>query len=56
MGVRVVLSLPSKSGPLVINDKINRERGIFEPNMDIRGSVNWQEFKKVYDSVIKINM
>ena len=33
MGVRVISLLPSKDGLLIINDKIDRERGIFEPNM-----------------------
>ena len=40
MGVRVILLLPSKSGLLVINDKVDRKRGIFEPNMNIKGSVD----------------
>ena len=29
-----------KSDSLVINNKINGERGIFEPNMDIKGSIS----------------
>ena len=40
MGVRVVLSLPSRGSPLVIDDKVNREKGTFKPNMDIRGSID----------------
>ena len=40
MGVRVILLLPSKSGLLVINDKIDRERGIFKLNMDIRDNID----------------
>ena len=40
MGVRVVPLLPSKSSPLVIDDKVDRERGTFEPNVDVRGSVD----------------
>ena len=38
--VRVVLLLPSKCGPLVIDNKVDRERGTFEPNIDIKGSIN----------------
>ena len=56
MGVGIVPLLPSRDNPLVIDDKANRERGTFEPNMDIRGSIDWQEFKRVYDSVVKVNM
>ena len=40
MGVGVVLSLPSRGSPLIINNKIDRERGTFEPNVDIRGGVD----------------
>ena len=40
MEVGVVPSLPSRGSPLVINDKVNRERGTFEPNMDIRDNIN----------------
>ena len=40
MGVRVVLLLSSKSGPLVINDNVDREKSTFKPNVDVRGSVN----------------
>ena len=56
MGVGVVLLLPSRGNSLVIDDKVNRERGTFEPNVDIRGNINQQEFKGVYDSVMKIDM
>ena len=38
--IRVILSLPNRGGPLVINDKVDREKGTFEPNMDIGGSIN----------------
>ena len=41
MGVGVVLLLSSKGGSLVINDKIDRKRGTFKPNVDIRGSIDW---------------
>ena len=54
--VRVVLSLPNRGGPLVIDDKIDREKGIFEPNMDVKSSINWQEFKRVYNNIVKIDM
>ena len=40
MGVEVVPSLPSRGSPLVIDDKVDRERGTFEPNVDIRGSID----------------
>ena len=40
MRVRVVLSLLSKSGPLIIDDKVNREKGTFKPNVDIKGSID----------------
>ena len=56
MGVRVILLLPSRGSPLVINNKVNRERGTFEPNMDVRGSIDQQEFKGVYNSVVKIDV
>ena len=56
VGVRVILSLSSKSGFLIIDDKVNKEKGTFEPNMDIRGSINQWEFKRVYNSVVKINI
>ena len=40
MRVRVILLLPSKSGPLIIDNKVDRKRGTFEPNMDVKGSVD----------------
>ena len=40
MGVRVVPSLPSRGSPLVINNKVNRERGTFKPNMDVKGGID----------------
>ena len=40
MGVGVVLSLPSKNSSLVINDKVDREKGTFEPNVDVRGGID----------------
>ena len=40
MRVRVIPLLPSRSSLLVINDKVDRERGTFEPNVDVRGGVN----------------
>ena len=56
MRVRVVPLLPSKGSSLVINNKVDRERGTFEPNMDVRGGVDQQEFKGVYDSMIKVDV
>ena len=56
MGVGVVLLLPSRGSPLVIDNKVNRERGTFEPNVDVRGGIDQQEFKGVYDSVIKVDV
>ena len=40
MGVRVISLLPSKSGLLVINNKVDREKGTFKPNIDVRSSIN----------------
>ena len=40
MGVRVIPSLLSRGSSLVINNKINREKDIFKPNINIRGSIN----------------
>ena len=40
MGIGVVPSLLSRGSLLVIDDKIDKERGTFKPNVDIRGSVN----------------
>ena len=56
MGVRVVLLLPSRGNPLVIDNKVDRERGIFKPNVNVRGSVDQWEFKEVYNSVVKVNV
>ena len=56
MRVGVVLSLPSRGNSLVINYKVDREKSIFEPNMDVKGSVDRQEFKGVYNSVVKVDM
>ena len=56
MRVRVVLLLLSRGNPLVIDDKVNRERGTFEPNVDIKSSVDQQEFKGVYNSVVKVDV
>ena len=40
MGVGVVLSLPSKGSPLIINNKVDGERGTFKPNVDVRGGID----------------
>ena len=56
MGVGVVLSLPSRGSPLVINDKVDRKKGTFEPNVDVRGGIDRQEFKGVYNSVVKVDI
>ena len=56
MGVGVVLLLLSRGNPLIINDKIDRERGTFKPNVDVRGSIDQWEFKRVYDSIVKVDM
>ena len=56
MEVKVILSLLSRGGSLIIDDKVDRERGTFKPNMDIRGSVDRQEFKRVYNNIMKINV
>ena len=40
MGVRVIPLLPSRGNPLVIDNKVDRERGTFKPNVDIRGGVD----------------
>ena len=41
MKVEVILSLLNKSDLLVINNKVDEEKGIFEPNMNVRDSINW---------------
>ena len=56
MGVRVILLLLNKSDSLVINNKVDKERGIFELNIDIKSSVDWWEFKKIYNNVVKVNI
>ena len=56
MEVEIVLLLLSKSGPLIIDDKVNRERGTFKPNMDVKSSIDQQEFKRVYNSIVKIDV
>ena len=56
MGVGVVPLLPSRGNSLVINDKVDRERGTFKPNVDVRGGVDQREFKGVYDSMVKIDV
>ena len=40
MKVRVILSLPNKCDPLIINNKINREKNTFKLNIDIKGSID----------------
>ena len=40
MRVRVVLLLPSRGNSLVINNKVDGERGTFELNVDVRGGVD----------------
>ena len=40
MEVGIILLLSSKGGFLVIDDKVDRERGTFESNVDIRSGVN----------------
>ena len=40
MEVGVILLLPSRGGSLVIDDKIDRERGTFEINVDVEGSID----------------
>ena len=39
--IGVVLSLLSRDSPLVINNKVNREKGTFKPNIDIKSSIDW---------------
>ena len=56
MRVKIVLLLLSRSNSLVINNKVDRERGTFEPNMNVRGNIDRQEFKGVYNSMIKIDV
>ena len=56
MRVGVISLLLSRDSPLVINDKIDRERGTFKPNIDIRGSIDWWKFKGVYNSIVKTDI
>ena len=56
MEVRIVLSLPSRGNPLVIDNKVNRERGTFKLNIDVKSSIDQQEFKEVYNNIVKINI
>ena len=56
MRVGVILSLLSRGNPLVVNNKIDREKDTFKPNVNVRGSIDQQEFKRVYDSVVKVDI
>ena len=56
MKVEVILLLLSRSNSLVINNKVDRERGTFKPNVDVRGGIDQREFKRVYKSVVKIDV
>ena len=38
--VRVVPSLLSRGSPLIIDNKINREKGTFKPNMNVESSID----------------
>ena len=40
MRVGVVLLLPSRGSSLVIDDKVDREKGTFEPNVDVKGGID----------------
>ena len=40
VGVGVIPSLLSRGSPLVIDDKVDRERGTFKPNVDVRDSID----------------
>ena len=40
MGVKVIPLLPSRGSPLIINNKVDKERGTFKPNVDIRGGID----------------
>ena len=40
MRVRVILLLLNKGSPLVIDNKVDRERGTFKLNMDVRGGID----------------
>ena len=56
MRVGVIPSLPSNGSSLVIDDKIDRERGTFKLNVNVRGSIDQWEFKGVYNSVVKVDV
>ena len=56
MKVGVIPLLLSRGGLLVINDKIDRERGTFESNIDIKDSIDWWKFKEIYDNMVKIDI
>ena len=40
MEVEVILLLLSRNNPLVINNKINREKGIFKLNINVKSGIN----------------
>ena len=40
MKIGVVLLLPSRGGPLIINNKVDRKRGTFESNVNVKGSID----------------
>ena len=40
IGVEIVSLLLSRGGPLIIDDKVDREKGTFKPNIDVRSSIN----------------
>ena len=40
MKVGVILLLLNRDDSLIINNKVNRERGIFESNINIKNSIN----------------
>ena len=40
MRVKVILLLLSRGGSLIIDDKVDRKRGTFKLNMNIRGGVD----------------
>ena len=56
MGVGVILLLLNRGNPLVINDKVDGERDTFKPNVDVRGGIDWQEFKGVYNNMVKVDV
>ena len=40
MKVRVILLLLSRGGFLIINNKIDKKKGTFKLNMDVKGSID----------------